>query len=412
MKNEVPEGWSISTIGAISNEFYRYPTYYDIQYVEQGVREIRGELIQDDGSINKNSEIQRYISERTCARFPRTILREGDFVISVRGTMGKIGYIDKDLAGSNMTANLMRISPNRKKVYPKWLKQYLLSNLFQFELDFISSATTIKTIKSPELKAIRVILPRYEEQKKIAAILQSADNAIDKTKELIEKHKKMKQGLMVDLFEPRKDWEEKTLNQVIRIKHGFAFQGEFFSDEPNKNILLTPGNFHIDGGLYFTKDNTKYYTGSFPFEFILKNGDLLIVMTDLTKEMNILGNVVLLNHNLNILHNQRIGKIIIRNSSLISRDYLLYFMNSDFVRKGIKETATGTTVRHTSPDRILSNKITYPKLLKEQERLSKILLSINTKIISEQSYLDKLIKMKAGLMQDLLTGRTLVKVGG
>ena len=51
-------------------------------------------------------------------------------------------------------------------------------------------------------------------------------------------------------------------------------------------FLLTPGNFHVDGSLYFGS-NTKYYKGEVEEEYILSNGDLLIVMTDLTKEMNI-----------------------------------------------------------------------------------------------------------------------------
>ena len=96
---EIPLNWKTSTLGNECDDICRYPTYYGIEYVSNGVREIRGKLILDNGRINTDSNVQRFISQKTSLQFPRTILKEGDFVISVRGTMGKIGYIDKQLEG-------------------------------------------------------------------------------------------------------------------------------------------------------------------------------------------------------------------------------------------------------------------------------------------------------------------------
>ena len=45
----------------------------------------------------------------------------------------------------------------------------------------------------------------------------------------------------------RAEWHEKSLGDVIDIKHGFAFSGENIHDEPHGDILLTPGNFAIGG---------------------------------------------------------------------------------------------------------------------------------------------------------------------
>ncbi len=44
-------------------------------------------------------------------------------------------------------------------------------------------------------------------------------------------------------------WRETTLGTHIDVKHGFAFKGESFVEKPNENVLLTPGNFSIGGGL-------------------------------------------------------------------------------------------------------------------------------------------------------------------
>ncbi len=55
---------------------------------------------------------------------------------------------------------------------------------------------------------------------------------------------------------------EISLDELIEIKHGYAFKGEFFRDSPPGDILLTPGNFAIGGG--FKGEKYKYYVGDVP----------------------------------------------------------------------------------------------------------------------------------------------------
>jgi len=195
---EIPEEWEVMKLEEVCDEIYRYPTYYNIQYVEQdcGVPEVRGELIKDNGELPSDLSEYRYISKETSFKFQRTILHEGDFVLSVRGTMGKIGYIQSYLENANMTANLMRISPNREEVHPLWMKQFFMSDFFQRRLDAASSATTIKTIKAPELKEIELALPPFNEQKQIAAILSSVDEEVERETSHKEQLETLKKGLM------------------------------------------------------------------------------------------------------------------------------------------------------------------------------------------------------------------------
>lgn len=72
---------------------------------------------------------------------------------------------------------------------------------------------------------------------------------------------------------------------------------------------MVPGNFHREGGLYFDDNNTKYFRGPILKGTILKRGDILIVMTDLSPRTLILGRVVELAVRFEVLHNQRIGRI-------------------------------------------------------------------------------------------------------
>ena len=105
-----------------------------------------------------------------------------------------------------------------------------------------------------------------------------------------------------------KEWALSQIGKEAAIQHGFAFEGGQFSQDPVGPTLLVPGNFHRDGGLYFQASNTKYFGGKYPANTVLNNGDVLVVMTDLSPMTLILGRAAVLNECFPVLHNQRIGR--------------------------------------------------------------------------------------------------------
>jgi len=166
---------------------------------------------------------------------------------------------------------------------------------------------------------------------------------------------------------------EKQLSNLIEISHGYAFKGSDFeeSDDITKPIVLTPGNYSENGELYFATQNTKRLIGNaLPDGYMFDVGELTVVMTDLSSKMKILGKPAFINQP-NILHNQRIGRIHFKDESLVPQ-FLYYFFRTRFFTNKIKETATGTMVRHTAPNRILANKIFLPPIA-EQKRIVAIL---------------------------------------
>jgi len=185
-----PKGknWKARRLGEVCEEIYRYPTYYNIKYLKRGIPEIRGELIMKDGTINLNKKRWRFIDRSTSERFPKTQLKSGDVVLSVRGTIGKIGFVPKELEGSNMTANLMRISPNRKRLKPRYFWFFLRSNFFQKSLLNILSSTTITTLRAPALKSLKISFPPIEIQRKIVEKLSAVQ---DYKKKLLEQKQKL-----------------------------------------------------------------------------------------------------------------------------------------------------------------------------------------------------------------------------
>lgn len=83
------------------------------------------------------------------------------------------------------------------------------------------------------------------------------------------------------------EWHKRTLGSFFKVKHGFAFKGEFFTEVPQHCALVTPGNFAIGGG--FQSQKPKYYSGPLPREYILKAGSVVVTMTDLSKQTDTLG---------------------------------------------------------------------------------------------------------------------------
>lgn len=170
---------------------------------------------------------------------------------------------------------------------------------------------------------------------------------------------------------PSSEWTKSSLGECFRIKHGWAFKGEFFSDS-GPFVLLTPGNFREDGGLQAREEREKFYVGQFPSDFLLKRGELLIVMTDLTQNAPILGSPAIVPCDDKYLHNQRLGKVIHLDESKLRKLFLYHLLNSRNVREQIKATATGATVKHTAPERIYSVRVMLPPI-HIQERIASIL---------------------------------------
>jgi type I restriction enzyme, S subunit len=176
------------------------------------------------------------------------------------------------------------------------------------------------------------------------------------------------------------EWRETSLGELIDIKHGFAFKGEFFRDEPRGDILLTPGNFAIGGG--FKADKFKYYEGPVPVEFVLYDGDLIVTMTDLSKQTDTLGYpafVPTASDGRRYLHNQRLGKVVLKAEEKTDLQYLHYLMCWQDFRDEVLASATGTTVKHTSPERIKRFRFLLPPL-PEQHAIAHILGTLDDKI--------------------------------
>lgn len=370
------------------------------------ITNLKGRIIEDT---------KQKISEKGLASSAANLLPEGSILMTSRATIGACAINARPMATNQGFASLVC----KDRAY-NWFIFYLVS-FFRKGLERLGSGSTFKEISKKSIRSFHIPLPPLNEQKKIAEFLVTVDDAIEETDKIIEKTKELKKGLMQKLltrgighkkFKKTEigkipaDWELKSLADFISVKHGYAFEGQHFGNEGP--ILLTPGNFAEHGGVYFNHRNVKKYSGEYPEEFVLSPGDLVLVMTDLSPFCKILGNPAIIPDGNTLLHNQRIGKVVFKNKKMI-KEFLLYFFLSRRFKQMIKSTATGTTVRHTAPNRIVNIKIALPQIV-EQKKIAAALSEVDSEIKRQEAYKAHLEETKKSLMQVLLTGKVRVQL--
>lgn len=304
----------------------------------------------------------------------RRPVRDEDIIVStVRPYLrafAKVPLSDRPLVASTGFA-VVRANDG---VDQDFLFQHVMADDFVDHLKPRMTGSNYPAVSADDVSDYQFLLPPLDEQRRIAEVLRSVNEAfsmaadvsaqcLSTRSEIVDRL--LHSGLRSGGLEGSASWEEIRLSDVLRIKHGFAFSSEFFRSEDTGTILLTPGNFSISKRLYFGS-NTKFYDGPIPEGYVLSNGDLLVVMTDLTQDMAILGNAVRLDASARVLHNQRIGKVDC-DTSRIDVNFARLLLNSPGVQSRVRASASGTTVRHTSPGKILEIKAKLPPLDEQRE---------------------------------------------
>lgn len=215
-------------------------------------------------------------------------------------------------------------------------------------------------------------------------------------------------------------WKEYSLDELIHIKHGYAFKGEFFSEEPTDDILLTPGNFAIGGG--FKAQKLKYYNGDFPVDYILDENDVIVTMTDLSKEADTLGFSAKVPawYGKRFLHNQRIGLVKLKTDDF-DQNYLYWLMRTFSYQRFVANGATGATVKHTSPTKICQYKFTAPENKDRQRKIASILSAYDDlidnnlkriKLLEEKAFMRYKVIVRSEKMNEYLIEEVCDTLGG
>lgn len=355
------------------------------------------------------------------------LLKDKDILLCFINSLQQIGKlcVYKDIGREVIyTTNLFRIR-NNDSVISEFLYYMLSSKYVQNEIINITKpAVNQASFTKGDFLKIKVPYMTLKEQEKIAQILSNVDMNIEKTEKAIAKYKQVKKGLMDDL-----------LTGKVRIKDGKRFRETNFKDV--KGVGKIPWDWEIkkieDIVSEQVKDGThhtpKYKEKGIPFlrvtdiqtnEINTKNikyvsefehGELIKRVKPergdiLYSKNGTIGIAKLVDWNWEFSIFVSLA-LIKPERKIIEPEYLTQVLNSDLVKKQIKLRAKQGTVTNLHLEEIRELIIVVPEL-KEQHNISKILFNQDTIIFKEEKYLEKLKKLKSGLMEDLLTGKVRV----
>jgi len=292
-------------------------------------------------------------------------------------------------------------------------------------LSFIVGGTRSK-LNQEELKTISIDYPNQNDEPSIIAkILSTVDKSIEQTEKLIAKYEKIKTGLMQDLLNKGIDengkirseethefkdsslgripveWEVMELGKCSKIYYGISLPldrnlktGIDIISLPNVNI---EGHFVLD-------DLPKIDMKNVPNDKFLKYGDLLFNWRNGSIEH--LGKTAFFDLKGKFTHVGFLLKIKTKRTKLLDRfafHYLTFIRKQGFFR--IAKIQVNNTFNKFELSQL---KIKVPKETTEQKAIDTIIDKKLDLIASENNRLKKLIKIKTGLMQDLLTGKVRV----
>ncbi len=256
-----------------------------------------------------------------------------------------------------------------------------------------------KTLGQGEFSKLELPLPPTKEQKKIAKILSTWDQAIEITEKLLNNSQQQKKSLMQQLLTGKKrllgfsgEWNKKALSKIADIVMGSSPKSESYNKQ-KKGLPLLQGNADIKNRL----STPRVYTSQITKECL--EGDTLLSVRAPVGEVS------------HSVHHACIGRGIaaIRAKEGMSQEYLYQWL-LHFEPKWLR-LSQGSTFEAVNGNDIKTLHIDIPQK-EEQQKIASVLSTADHEIETLQQKLNHLKQEKKALMQQLLTGKRRVKIEG
>ncbi|SEA16485.1 type I restriction enzyme, S subunit [Desulfuromusa kysingii] len=361
-------------------------------------------------------------------------VRAGDVLITKAGPRDRCGvtaYVTDTPPRLMVSGKMILLRPDVSKVNAVILACSLASEKSQRYIDSRTTGMADAQLNFTNELLLRTLIdvPPLDEQRKIAKIFSTVDNLIEKTQALIDKYQSIKQGMMHDLFTrgidengqlrpsyeeaPHlykeselgwipKGWEVKSLGTVSdKIQDGTHFSPQTTDGEclyvTSKNIRFGYMDLSNCGRI------SKYEHEQIYRRCDVKKGDIL-----LTKDGANTGNAAIntVSEEFSLLS----SVAIVRASDKVSdANYIVQYLLSPVGQNRLKDLMSGNAITRLTLTKIKAFIVEFAPY-KEQVCIGKMLLSFDLKVSREKECLEKYKTIKAGLMQDLLTGKVRVTI--
>ncbi len=389
----IPNEWEVKKLGELGE------IIGGLTYSPEDINEETGKLVLRSSNIQDGQlvfEDNVYVNVNDGEFNP---VLESDILICVRNgsksLIGKNALISRKYEGVAFGA-FMAVFRSK---YNGFIYHIFDTNIYYREIHQNLGAT-INSINGSDLKQFKIPFPPHPEQEKIAAILSTWDIAIDHCKNIIENLKTRNKGLAQNLLTGK--FKQKRMSEIfervttknvegnknvitISAQRGFVLQTDFFNKVIASEILDN----------YFLVEN-----GDFCYNKSYSNG----YDWGATKRLNNLDKAVVTT--LYICFR-------LKDKSKNSGDFFEYYFESGILNKGLSKVANEGGRAHgllnVTPTDFFNIKVAVPSF-DEQVKISKVLNIATSELNQYQQKLAQLQLQKKGLMQQLLTGKTRVKI--
>ncbi|MDL2123177.1 MAG: restriction endonuclease subunit S [Deltaproteobacteria bacterium] len=304
---------------------------------------------------------------------------------------------------------------------------YMKSECFQSELEKVATGTTNSHVRVTPKETLnwKIAHPPLPEQRRIAEILDTIDEVIQKTEALISKLKAMKQGLLHDLL-------TRGLDKNGKLRDPKAHP-EQFKDSPLGRIPKEWGInpleklAEVDRGKFThrPRNDPRFYGGAYPF---VQTGDIAKAEGDILKKysqtLNNSGsavsrefpkNTIAITIAANIADTAILGQPMYFPDSIVGA-IVRPPNNVRYIELCIRRAKQILNAHAPqSAQKNINLEDLRPLLIptstsEEQNRIGDMYDAYSNRVQSEEQYREKLKLQKKGLMHDLLTGKVRVKV--
>lgn len=388
-KVEIPATWRVKQVQDIIETVSTKKAIKKRDYAEHGKYPI----------VDQSSQkIAGYANEKALVNHVEPVIVFGDHSRQVK-------YVDFPfIVGADGTKILQTKEEKMEFVYQALKQNEVQSRGYQRHFKY--------------LKEKKIPLPPLEEQKRIATILTTIDDLIEKTERVIQQTQRVKKGLMQDLLTKglgHTEFKEVQLGpKTVQIPQEWELKRV-------KEIT----NYIKSGGTP-KSTNEEYYSGRIPFvkiEDMTEAGPYLE-----TTKNHITEEAIVESSTWNVPEGKLLfsiygsyGKVTINkvpvctNQAILaletdeetSQTYTKYALES---MKWFFDSVTKATTQANLTKKIVSNTKLITPPLEEQKRIATILNTIDKKIQKEKEEKEKIQQLKKGLMQSLLTGKVRVDV--
>ncbi|MCE7728505.1 restriction endonuclease subunit S [Vibrio campbellii] len=204
---EIPEDWNYRPIteivmrGTASIKIGPFGSALKKEYLVKSGYKVYGQ----ENVYEKNMEVgDRYISHDHYVQLKSCKIEQGDFLISMMGTIGKCFIAPPDTEEGIMDSHLLRLRLDSKKLEARLLIQLFQTPIILDQISKLSVGGIMDGLSSKIIKSLYLPLPDdITEQKQIANILSDMDNEIQTLEQRLAKTRQIKQGMMQEMLTGR-----------------------------------------------------------------------------------------------------------------------------------------------------------------------------------------------------------------